>query len=45
MESDVPGPDTYDPSVQIKCTGSIYPAPFGTCAGRFQKESKDTGPG
>ncbi|CAD1473894.1 unnamed protein product, partial [Heterotrigona itama] len=45
LASDVPGPGTYDPPVLLKCTGSIYLAPFGTCAGRFQKVPEDTGPG
>lgn len=44
-ESNVPGPGKYDSAVRIKCTGSIYPAPFGTCVGRFPKISDDTGPG
>ncbi|CAK9802167.1 Sperm-tail PG-rich repeat-containing protein 2 [Anthophora quadrimaculata] len=45
IESDVPGPGTYDPPLRIKCVASIYPAPFGTCAGRFKKTAEDTGPG
>ncbi|KOC61810.1 Uncharacterized protein C4orf37 [Habropoda laboriosa] len=45
MESDIPGPGTYDPPLRLKCVASIYPAPFGVCAGRFKKVVEDIGPG
>ncbi|XP_076685849.1 sperm-tail PG-rich repeat-containing protein 2 [Andrena cerasifolii] len=43
-KSDGPGPGAYDPQGRMKCVASIYPAPFGACAGRFQKITVDVSP-
>ncbi|XP_076753361.1 sperm-tail PG-rich repeat-containing protein 2 [Xylocopa sonorina] len=45
IQSDIPGPGTYEPPKPIKCTASIYPAPFGVCSGRFKKDPGDKRPG
>lgn len=45
VDSDIPGPGTYNPVVSIKCTPSIFSAPFGSYATRFKKDSAHFGPG
>ncbi|XP_061936707.1 sperm-tail PG-rich repeat-containing protein 2-like [Apis cerana] len=44
-DSDIPGPGTYNPIIPIKCTSSIFPAPFGSYATRFKKDPTHFGPG